>query len=75
MYKIGDKFKTTKKFPFHITQEQADNYEDRYDLLEGEEFEIIRIVSEGVYKAWNISCDSSVSEYMTDEDIKIVIGD
>jgi hypothetical protein len=72
MYKIGDKFIASKDYLFNI-KEAVEKGEDRYDIMDGEEFEIVDIKKSGLYKAHNISCDSNVCTLMTDKDIKQII--
>lgn len=72
MYKIGDKFIAQKNYLFDI-EEEVERGEARYDIIDGEEFEIVDIVT-GYYKAFNTSCDTKVWTLMTEEDISLVIS-
>jgi hypothetical protein len=73
MYKIGDKFTATKNYPFDLDEEEVENGLARYDIMNGEEFEIVDIV-DGYYEAFNNSCETIVYELMTEEDIALVIS-
>ena len=73
MYKIGDKFTAYKNYPFGM-EDEVEREEARYDIMDGEDFEIVSIIN-GFYKAYNTSCDSNVCTLMTEEDITKVIKD